>query len=560
MPSKKKKPSSSLRVVMLGGIGEIGKNLTVIEYSDQMILVDCGIGFPDEDMPGIDFVLPDFTYIEKNAAKLRGIFITHGHEDHVGAVPYLLEKVQAPVFGTRLTLGILENKLAEHKLEYEPELVCVEAGDTVRVDDFEVEFIRVNHSIADSCCLAITTPAGVIVHSGDFKLDMTSVDGEMMDLTRLGEIGRAGVKLLLCESTNVEHPGYTPSEKTVGEALDTIFKQSQNKRLVVSTFSSNVHRVQQIINMSARYGRKVAITGRSMETILAAAVRLGYMSFPEGLLIDIDEIRDYAPGGLTIITTGSQGEPMSALFRMTYGEHAKVTLGPDDLVVLSAHPIPGNEKTVDRIVNELLGRGVQVWRDPTVDVHVSGHACREEIRLLHALLRPEFFMPIHGENKHLYSHRALALEMGMAPDHIFIPTIGKMLQIDEEGASFLTTVPSGQVLIDGNGASDVGGSILRDRRTLAEDGLLVVVATVGVQERALLADPEVISRGFVFPREADEVITELREQAANTVEECLSHGSRDIAQVKSRLRDDLSRDIFRRTHRRPLVLPVVIEV
>lgn len=556
----KKKKSDSLRVVMLGGIGEIGKNLAVIEYSDEMIVIDCGIGFPDEEMPGIDLVLPDFTYLEKNAAKLRGIFITHGHEDHVGAVPYLLKTVQAPVFGTRLTMGILENKLSEQRLDYKPELVCVEAGDTVQAGSFEVEFIRVNHSIADACCLAVYTPAGTIVHSGDFKLDMTSVDGEMMDLTRLGEIGREGVKLLMCESTNVEHPGYTPSEKTVGQALDTIFKQSQNKRLVVATFSSNVHRVQQIINMSARYGRKVAVTGRSMENVISAAVRLGYMNFPDGLLVDIGEIRNYAPGGLTIITTGSQGEPMSALYRMTYGEHSKVTLGPDDLVVLSAHPIPGNEKLVDRIINELLGRGVQVWRDPTVDVHVSGHACREEIRLMHALIRPEYFMPIHGENKHLYSHRALALEMGMRPDHIFIPAIGKMLQIDAKGASFLTTVPAGQVLIDGNGIGDVGNIVLRDRRLLAEDGLIIVVAAVSEEEMSLLSGPDIVSRGFVYVREADDLMQDLRDTAYESISDCLDRGVTDWMQLKTKVKDELSKEIYHRTRRRPMVLPIILNL
>lgn len=554
------KNAAPLRVALLGGLGEIGKNLTVIEYGDEMIVVDCGIGFPDEDMPGVDLVIPDFTYLQQNADKLKGVFITHGHEDHVGAVPYLLDYLRVPVFATKLTIGILQGKLQEHKLDYTPELVPVEAGDTVQAGDFSVEFIRVNHSIADACCLAVTTPAGVILHSGDFKLDMTPVDGEMMDLARLAEIGKKGVKLLMCESTNVERPGFTPSERTVGQALDTIFMQHKDKRFVVATFSSNVHRVQQIINMSARYGRKVAITGRSMETVIKAATELGYMDLPEGLLIDISEIRHYEPRQLTIVTTGSQGEPMSALYRMTFGDHSKVTLGQNDLVILSAHPIPGNEKLVDKVINELVGRGIKVWRDPTVDVHVSGHACREEIRLLHALIRPEYFMPIHGENKHLHSHKELALEMGMRPDHIFIPTLGGQIEFDRKGARPCGSVPAGQVLIDGSGVGDVGSIVLRERRALAEDGLIVVVATIDEYTMTVAAGPDIVSRGFVYVREAEDLMQELRSIAYETLGDCLGRGMTEWTQIKGKLKDELSRAIFQKTRRKPVVLPVLMSV
>lgn len=556
-----KENCNPLRAVLLGGLGEIGKNLTVLEYGDEMIVIDCGLGFPDEDMPGVDMVIPDFTYLQNNRDKLLGVFITHGHEDHLGAVPYLLKQLRLPVFATKLSIGILEAKLKETKLDYTPELVAVEAGDTVKVGSLSVEFIRVNHSIADACCLCVRTPAGNVVHSGDFKLDMTPVDGEMMDLPRLAELGKEGVKLLLCESTNVERPGFTPSERTVGQALDTIFRQSEDKRIVVATFSSNVHRVQQIINMSARYGRKVAITGRSMETVIHAATELGYMDLPAGLLIDISDIRRFEPRQLTIVTTGSQGEPMSALYRMTYGEHNKVTLGQNDLVILSAHPIPGNEKLVDKVVNELVGRGIKVWRDPTVDVHVSGHACREEIRLLHALLRPEYFMPIHGENKHLYSHRELALEMGMTPDHIFIPELGRQVIIDRRGGRFGDTVPAGQVLIDGSGVGDVGSIVLRERRALAEDGIITVVAAIEKYSMTVAAGPEIVSRGFVYVREAEDLMQELRETAYDTLGDCLgAGGDLNWNQLKGRLRDDLGRLVYQRTRRRPMILPILLEV
>ena len=557
---KKKQNTKKLKVVMLGGLSEIGKNLAVIEYENEMIVVDCGIGFPDDEMPGVDLVLPDFTYLKENADKLKGVFITHGHEDHVGGVPYLLKLIDTPVFGTKLSIGIIKNKLREHNLDYTPELVPVGAGDSVKVGNFTVEFIRVNHSIADSCCLAIRTPAGTVLHSGDFKLDTTPVDGEIMDLNRLSQIGSEGVLLLMCESTNVEHPGYTPSERTVGEALDNIFRHNTDKRLIISTFSSNVHRVQQIINKSALYGRKVAITGRSMLNIVSAAVELGYMTFPENTLIDISEIRKFNPEQLTIISTGAQGEPMSALYRMVFGEHDKVQLGPKDLVIISAHTIPGNEKLVDKIINELYRTGIAVYRDSSQDVHVSGHACREEIKLMHALTRPKYFMPIHGECKHLYEHKVLAMEMGMPPDRIFVSEIGKVLEVSESSAGFNGTVPSGVTLIDGSGIGDVGSIVLRDRKHLSEDGLIVVVAVINDHDMSISAGPDIISRGFVYMKESEELMNDLKSIAFDSLSDSLDAGLRDFTQIKGRLKDDLSKAIYQRTKRKPMVLPVIMNI
>lgn len=557
---KKKQNTKKLKVVMLGGLSEIGKNLAVIEYENEMIVVDCGIGFPDDEMPGVDLVLPDFTYLKENADKLKGVFITHGHEDHVGGVPYLLKLIDTPVFGTKLSIGIIKNKLREHNLDYTPELVPVEAGDSVKVGNFTVEFIRVNHSIADSCCLAIRTPAGTVLHSGDFKLDTTPVDGEIMDLNRLSQIGSEGVLLLMCESTNVEYPGYTPSERTVGEALDNIFRHNTDKRLIISTFSSNVHRVQQIINKSALYGRKVAITGRSMLNIVSAAVELGYMTFPENTLIDISEIRKFNPEQLTIISTGAQGEPMSALYRMVFGEHDKVQLGPKDLVIISAHTIPGNEKLVDKIINELYRTGIAVYRDSSQDVHVSGHACREEIKLMHALTRPKYFMPIHGECKHLYEHKVLAMEMGMPPDRIFVSEIGKVLEVSESSAGFNGTVPSGVTLIDGSGIGDVGSIVLRDRKHLSEDGLIVVVAVINDHDMSISAGPDIISRGFVYMKESEELMNDLKSIAFDSLSDSLDAGLRDFTQIKGRLKDDLSKAIYQRTKRKPMVLPVIMNI
>ena len=555
MPKKEK---SKLRIIPLGGLNEIGKNITVLEYANDIIVVDCGLAFPDDDMLGIDLVIPDITYLEENADRIRGILLTHGHEDHIGAIPYILRSINPAIYGTKLTLGILRNKLSEHSLPYAPDLRCVSAGDTLKLGEFSVEFIHVNHSIADACCLAITTPQGVVVHSGDFKLDLTPIDGEMMNITRLGEIGKKGVLLFMCESTNAERPGFTPSEKTVGKSLDYIFNTNTDRRIIIATFSSNVHRVQQIINISHRYKRKVAITGRSMLNIVSAAVELGYMNVPEGVLIDISEIRRYKPEEITVVTTGSQGEPMSALYRMAFSDHSQITLGRGDLVVLSSSPIPGNEKLVNRIINELIKNGVSVLHDRAVEVHVSGHACAEELKLMNALLKPKYFMPVHGEYRHLYANRDIALEMGVPSENIFISDIGRVLEIDKKGARFAETVPSGKVLVDGYGVGDVGNIVLRDRKHLSQDGLIVVVASVDTESGLLLSGPDVVSRGFVYVREAEELMEEIRQIAADVICRCLERRSCDRMELKNALRDDLTKFLYAKTKRKPMVLPIIM--
>ncbi len=551
---------NKLKVMFLGGLMEIGKNMCALEYEDDIIIIDCGLGFPDDDMLGIDLVIPDITYLEKNRDKVRGFVITHGHEDHIGALPYVLKTIKAPVYGARLTIGIIENKLVEHNLDHSPELNTVKAGDTIKLGWFKVEFIHVNHSIVDACALAITTPVGVVFHSGDFKLDLTPIEGKMMDIARIGEIGNKGVLLLLGESTNAERPGYTPSEKKVGRSLDDIFIKNTDKRIVIATFSSNVHRVQQIINASADHGRKVAVTGRSMINIVSTAVKLGCMHDPEKVLVDINDIKRYPPEKLTIITTGSQGEPMSALYRMAFSDHDKVELGPSDLVVISATAIPGNEKLVGNIINELYRKGVTVLDDAVADVHVSGHACQEELKLLHALVKPKFFMPIHGECKHLLKHRELAIEMGMKPDQIFVSEIGKVLELTKNSAKWGTSVPCGRVLVDGLGVGDVGNIVLRDRRHLSQDGIIVVVATVDVEMGSIISGPDIVSRGFVYVREAEELMEQLREVAKVAIDACIDEGYADWNEIKNTVRDSMSKFIFNRTKRRPMILPIIMNV
>ena len=557
MPKKEK---SKLRVIPLGGIGEIGKNLSVIEYGEDIIIVDCGLAFPDDDMLGVDLVIPDVSYLEENEDRIRGIFITHGHEDHIGALPYVLRQISPPVYATKLTLGILEHKLSEHILPFEPRLNCVKAGDVVKVGELSVEFIHVNHSIADACCLAITTPQGIILHTGDFKLDITPIDGEMMNLTRLGELGKKGVTLLMCESTNAERPGFTPSEKTVGRSLEYIFNTNPDKRIIIATFSSNVHRVQQIIDVSARHGRRVAVTGRSMLNIVGAAVELGYMNVPEGVLIDISEIKRFKPEELTLITTGSQGEPMSALYRMAFSDHSQVSIGRSDLVVLSSSAIPGNEKLVGRIINELTRNGVTVIHDHSVEVHVSGHACREELKLMMALLKPKYFMPIHGEYRHLAANRELALDMGIPERNVFISEIGKVLEIDKSGARFAGTVPSGKILVDGYGVGDVGNIVLRDRKHLSQDGIIIVVASIDAEAGLLLSGPDVVSRGFVYVREAEELMDEIKQISTDAICRSLEGSRSDRIDIKNALRDDLTKFLYAKTGRKPMILPIIMNM
>ena len=554
-----KKQTSKVRVMMLGGLNEIGKNIAVIEYENDMIIIDCGLAFPDEDMLGVDLVIPDFTYLEKNVDRIRAILITHGHEDHIGGLPYLLKQINVPVYGTRLTLGILESKLAEHHLLGERDLITVEAGTVLKLGAFKCEFIRANHSIADACMIAIRTPVGTILHTGDFKLDISPVSGEMMDLTRIGEYGREGILLLMCESTNVDRPGFTPSERVVGSSLDHIFMTHTDNRVIIATFSSNVHRVQQIINASVKFGRKVAITGRSMLNVVSAAVELGYMDVPDYALIDIADIGKYPQEMITIITTGSQGEPMSALYRMAFSDHSQVELTPNDLVVLSSHAIPGNEKLISRIINELYKRGVSVYHDEAV-VHVSGHACQEELKLIHALTKPKFFMPIHGEYHHLMQHKELAEFMGMDPKNIFVCNIGQVLELDHESCKKNGTVTSGRMLVDGYGVGDVGNIVLRDRRHLAQDGLIVVVATVDVDEATIVSGPDIISRGFVYVRESEELMDAVREMVRDVLCDTLDSGITEWTQMKTAVKDTLSKYLYAKTKRKPMILPVIMNV
>ena len=562
IPAIAKNPSAKVRIIPLGGLNEVGKNITAIECGDDIIVIDCGFGFPDEDMLGIDLVIPDFTYLRDNADKVRAIVLTHGHEDHIGGIPYLLREVNVPVYGTLLTLGIIKNKLLEHKLPFNADLKVVSAGETVKIgSNFAVEFIHVNHSIADACALSIDTPVGKIFHTGDFKLDLTPIDGEVMDITRLGELGKEGIELLMCESTNAERVGFTPSERKVGKSLEYIFSTQKDKRIVIATFSSNVHRVQQVIDTSARHGRKVAITGRSMLNVIGAATELGYMNIPEGVLIDISEIKRYRPDQLTIVTTGSQGEPMSALYRMAFSDHREVTIGRNDVVILSSSPIPGNEKLISRIINELTKNGVTVLHDALVSVHVSGHACQEELKLMQALLKPRYFMPIHGEYRHLNANRELALEMGMDERDIFISDIGKVLELSASGAKFVGSVPAGKTLVNGNSVGEIGNIVLRDRRHLSQDGLIVVVAGVDIDAKLLMSGPDVVSRGFVYVREAEELMDEIKEVAEKTIEDYLDNTRfADRTALKTKLKDDLAKYVYSKTKRRPMILPIIMNI
>ena len=557
---QKNAKKEKVKIIPLGGIGEIGKNMTVIEYADEMVVIDCGLGFPDESMLGVDLVIPDTAYLEENAGKIQGILLTHGHEDHIGALPYVLRLVNPDVYGTLLTLGIVEGKLIEHGLEKSARLNQVNSGDVIKLGKyFTAEFIRVNHSIADACAIAVTCPAGTIVCTGDFKIDLTPIQGEPINLTRFGEIGKKGVLAMLGESTNAERPGFTMSERKVGKSLDRIFRGC-DKRIVIATFSSNVHRVQQIINFSHKYGRKVALTGRSMLNVIAAAQKFGYMDIPEGTLIDINDIKRYKPDQLTIITTGSQGEPMSALYRMAFAEHDKVSLSDSDLVVISATTIPGNEKLVTKIVNELLKKGVTLLNDAVADVHVSGHACQEELKILQSLIKPHYFIPIHGEYRHLKSHADLALEMGMDPKYIIIPELGMVIELSENSVKTQDRVQSGKVLIDGLGVGDVGSVVLRDRRHLAQDGLIVVVATISFETKEILSGPDIVSRGFVYVKEAEELMDGLRSIAQDTIEKCFENEVDEWNTIKSKIKDSLTSYIYTITKRKPMILPVIMEI
>lgn len=552
--------TKKLKIIPLGGLDEIGKNLTAFEYGNEIIMVDCGMAFPDDDMPGVDMVINDITYLEKNWSKIKGIFLTHGHEDHIGGLPYFLKAINVPVYGTRLTLGLVEHKLKEHNLLSRVKLMRVKPGNTVSAgQNFKVEFIRTNHSIADSVALALKTPAGTVIHMGDFKIDTTPIVGGMIDLARLGELGNEGVLALMSDSTNVERPGFAMSERSVGEKFEQIFKNC-TKRIIVATFASNVHRVQQIIDAAAKNGRKVAVSGRSMENIVEISILLGYMKVPEGVLINIDNIKKYKSNQIVIITTGSQGEPMSALTRMAYSDHRKVEVTKDDLIILSATPIPGNEKSVSNVVNELFKIGAEVIYKSLSEVHVSGHACQEELKLILALVRPKFFIPVHGEHRHLVLHKELAAKVGIPEKNSFVLGNGDVLELDGTSAKVTGTVQAGKILVDGLGVGDVGNIVLRDRKHLAEDGLIIVVVTISRDEKKMVSKPDVISRGFVYVREAENLIEGVKLAAGDSVESCLGRRNMDWSTLKSNLKSSVAHYIYEQTKRNPMILPIIEEV
>ena len=551
--------NKKIKITPLGGLLEIGKNLTVFEYGNDFVILDCGLAFPDDDMPGIDMVIPDITYLVKNKERIRGIVLTHGHEDHIGAIPYVLKEINVPVFGTKLTLGILKNKLIEHGILDNSKLKVINSGETFNLGAFKIEFIRSNHSIADAVAVAFHTPAGVVLHTGDFKIDTTPINGEMIDLGRIGELGKEGVLALLSDSTNAERKGYTMSERTVGATFDHIFENCQ-KRIFVATFASNIHRVQQIIDAAVKFGRKVAVSGRSMENVLSAAIELGYMNIPKNTLISLDEIGRYSKEQLVIVTTGSQGEPMSALSRMAFSGHKKVNIEADDLVIISASPIPGNEKTISNVINELLKHGAEVIYESLADVHVSGHACQEELKIILALAKPKFFIPVHGEYKHLAKHRELALMMGIPSKNIFMLENGKCLELSKNEGKIIGSVPSGKILVDGLGVGDVGNIVLRDRKHLAEDGLIVVVLSMDHENGVVVAGPDIISRGFVYVRESEDLMEEMRQTAEDIIEECVKCHIVDWTTLKSRLKNELGSYIFTKTKRKPMILPIIMDV
>ncbi len=552
------KQAENLKVIPIGGLNEIGKNMTVLEYKNQILIVDCGLSFPEDEMYGIDVVIPDFSYLEKNAKKILGLVITHGHEDHIGAVPYLLKKLNVPIYGTRLTLGLIENKLKEHGLK--GRFNTIHAGQKFKVGEFKIEAIRTTHSIADAICLYIQTPAATVFHTGDFKIDYTPIDGEPIDLAKFAEIGRKGVDLMLADSTNALRPGFTSSEKVVGTTLDGIFRQAKN-RIVIATFSSNVHRVQKIIELAAKYGRKFAVSGRSMENVVALAVELGYVKIPAGAYVDLNKTKNIPDDQLVIITTGSQGEPMSALSRMANDEHRNVKLKKGDMVVLSSTPVPGNEKTVASVVNRLFEKGVEVIYNDIADIHVSGHACQEELKLIHTLIKPKYFMPVHGEYRHLVQHSVIAESIGMKKDKIFILSNGDQLTIDRKKATrFQNVAPAEDILVDGLGVGDVGNIVLRDRKLLSESGLIIVVAAIDRSSGQLISGPDIVSRGFVYVRENEDLINDAKAIARASLEDNLQRDSWDWNGLKNTVRDDLRKYIFAKTKRSPIILPIFLDV
>lgn len=561
-PKQNKKSifKTPVKIIPLGGLDEIGKNCTVFEYEDEMIIIDCGMSFPDSDMPGVDIVIPDFTYIIKNQSKIKGLFITHGHEDHIGAIPYLMRDINVPIYATKLTNGLIKGKLTEHGLDGKIKLYDKKPGDIVKAGKFTVEFIHVNHSIPDAVGFAIHTPIGVILHTGDFKIDSTPIRDGVIDLARISQLGNEGVLALMSDSTNAERPGFTMSERTVGESLSSLFKQAEKNRILVATFSSNIHRIQQIIDEAVKCGRKVAVSGRSMINVVSIATELGYLNVPQGVLIDIDTIKRYTPEQLVIVTTGSQGEPMSALHRMAHGDHRQVQVTPNDTIIISASPIPGNEKTVSNVVNELIKLGAHVIYEKMYDVHVSGHACQEEQKLILALAKPKFFIPVHGEQKHLQHHADSAKAVGIDKKNILIGANGKTIELTPDSIKFGATVQSGRVLVDGLGVGDVGSIVLRDRKHLSEDGIIIAVMTIDSVSGDIISGPDLVSRGFVYVRESEDMMNEAKEVIYNAYDNALMHGATDRTVIKGKMRDALSKFMYERTMRSPMILPILMEV
>ena len=551
--------AEKLKIISLGGLNEIGKNLTVYEYGGDIVVVDCGMGFPDDDMYGIDVVIPDVSYLIKNQNKVRGIFITHGHEDHIGARPYVLRSLNAPIYATRMSAGLIRLKLEEHRLLDKTKIITCEAGDVIKAGKFTVEFIHVNHSIADAVAFAIKCPVGTCVHTGDFKIDATPIQGGMIDLARLGQLGNEGVLALLADSTNVERPGYTRSERSVGNSFDALFKGCE-ERIIVTTFASNVDRLQQIIDVSARYGRRVAVTGRSMENAMKVSTELGYMNIPDGVLMDLNQIKSLPKNRVCIITTGSQGETMSALSRMAFSTHRQVDILPGDRIIISASAIPGNEHSIGNVINELYRKGAEVLNERELALHVSGHACQEELKIIHALVKPKFFIPVHGEQRMLQTHAKLAREMGMDSNHILISDIGRVMELTQNSARLAGTVTAGQVFVDGLGVGDVGSVVLRDRRHLAQDGMIVVVMSMSGEDGSLVSGPDLITRGFVYVKESEGLMEELRQVALEAINSVDARYSTDWSAIKGAVKGDLSNYLYKKTKRSPMILPVIMEV
>ena len=560
-PAKKKaKQKPSIRIAFLGGLNEIGKNMTVFECEGDMLILDCGMAFPDGDMLGVDMVIPDYTYIEQNRDKIRGVVITHGHEDHIGGIPYLLSKVNVPIYGTPLTIGLIENKLKEHSLSAPAELIKKNAGDHIKLGCFDVELIHVNHSIPDAVGMAIHSPAGTIVHTGDFKIDYTPMSGGMIDLSRLAQLGDQGVLALLADSTNASRPGYTPTEQTVADSFDSLFAKARRNRIIIATFASNISRIQQILNCAQKYGRKVAFSGRSMINYMNVARELGYVKVPDNLIIDIDQLKEYPPEKVVLATTGSQGEPMSALSRMAYSDHRKVEVGAGDFIIISANPIPGNERTVGNVVDELLKRGCEVVYESMYEVHVSGHACQEELKLIHSLVKPKYFIPVHGEQKHLRKHVELAMSVGLSRKNIYVGDIGKVVELSENGMKEVETVTAGKVFVDGLGVGDVGSIVLRDRKHLGQDGLIIIVASLDVYDGHVISGPDIVSRGFVYVRESGDLMDDIRDLALEILEDCSHRNIHEWGVIKNHVKDDVAKLIVKQTGRSPMILPILMEV